>query len=172
MNHIEQTIEDIDVQIVELTELRNALHHFNSGARPSLVITPAAQPATFNTLEAHRRAAKPAAVKAVKRARKAPAAPVTRQRALSPVGQQLLGITRALAQPFTVAAIAASAGAKSKDVTNFVQRCIGKGWLRTVSRGQYERTATFANQDLGGRSSGERMLADIHREIDATKPTE
>lgn len=84
-------------------------------------------------------------------------------------GTKIVQAVRTLPEPFDAGMIAKAAAVHRKSAQNFVWNKTRKGWLAQVTRGQYRRTPKYGQT---ASTSGQRLLEEIHHEIDATKPKE
>lgn len=89
-----------------------------------------------------------------------------KRRRKTEVGEQLVAVTRKLTEPFTCIDLAETAKVAKKTAPNAILRWAARNWVQRVSFGHYARTKEFGGL---ARLNGERMLEEIHREIEAKK---
>jgi len=154
------TIENIQAELAGEIALRqdaiNALSRLNSEPpRPKLLEPILAVPRGRASPEAARTARRGKAV------RTAPAASHRGRVSVFPFEARVAK----LAQPFDTGTLARTAGANWKTASSFIQRALKAGRLVRSGRGQFSRSATF---DV--TQHGQKLLAEIHREIETEKP--
>jgi len=155
MQHIEQTLIDIEAQLSRLNQLRSLI------IQAFGICVPAEPSVTLPTAPAV-----PVKVKGKPgrkpKAKLAPA-PVTATRSAVLNNPSITSAVRKLAEPFTVHVLMSNGiFPDSKSASNFLYRAKGKGWLKPVGRGQFARTKDFG-ADI--TSTAAATLADIHGEI-------
>lgn len=88
----------------------------------------------------------------------------------------MIRIARGLKEPFGTAEIVMATGMDVKKAGNILTQWKLKKWVNTVGRGEYNRAkgfgGTFRAETSAPRGTGEQILEQIHKEIDAAKPKE
>lgn len=154
---IQATVQDIQDKIQSLVELRDRLLIFSHGEQPAMV-EPTQPPPHFGEVhfaKATKPKAKPAKADAQKPVR-------------GNLAEIATSIGKKLPPIFASADIQEVLGCDWKKASNLITRFKAKGWIVAESLGRYQRTKSFGG--VSGQSA--TILAEIHKDIDATKGEE